>query len=164
MTKNRLVVFVDSNVLIAALFIPMHPANAIAVLAANRQIDLVTCELVVEDVEKEILEQTTKANNIELIDVWTKFLETIRLRVIPNPPTNLVKETYDKYLGVMRHQADIPVLASAIEIGPDLVLSDNTEHFNAQVSERSGIPIWSCQEFLTNMVTDSIKEKLQARK
>src|ERR1700722_4393729 len=99
MSKNRLLVFVDCNVLIESLFIPMHPANAIAVLAANKQIDLVTCTLVVNDVEKEILDQATERNDIELIDVWATLLQQIRLRVVPDPPADLVKETWHKYLG-----------------------------------------------------------------
>lgn len=164
MNKDRLLLFVDCNVLIESLLLPMHAATAIAILAANKHVDLVTCALVVEDVEKEILDRCSQANNLELIDAWTTFKQQIRLRVIPDPPLDLVKETRDKYLGIMRHQADIPVLASAIEIGPDLVLSDNTEHFNILVSERSGIPMWSCVEFIHNMVTGTIKEKLKGTK
>jgi hypothetical protein len=82
MSKTRLLVFVDCNVLIESLFIPMHPANAIAVLAANKQIDLVTCALVVEDVEKEILERATAKNDLGVIDDWSKFKEQIRLRIV----------------------------------------------------------------------------------
>lgn len=160
MSKNRLLVFVDCNVLIEALFVPLHPACAIAILAANKQLDLVTCSLVVDDVEKEILERASEKNDYDLIDAWTKFVSEIRLKTLPDAPAELVKETFHKYMGVMRHQADIPVLASAIEIKPNLILSDNSEHFNEKVSERCGIAIWTCEEFLAELITGTVKEKL----
>ncbi len=164
MNRQRLLIFVDSNILIEGFLFPRHTASAVIVLAANKQIDLVTCNLVVEDVEKELLERATAANDYELVDAWGKFLEEIRLQRLPDPPIKLVKETRAKYLGVMRHLADIPVLASAIEVGPDLILSDNTEHFNVKVSERCGITIWSTEEFVHNMVTGTLKEKLRSAK
>jgi predicted nucleic acid-binding protein len=160
MSKNRLLAFVDSNVLIEAFFVPLHPACAIAILAANKQLDLVTCSLVVDDVEKEILERATERDDYDLIDAWAKFLTEIRLRKMPDPPASLVRDTLHNYLGVMRHQADIPVLASAIETGAHVILSDNSEHFNPKVSERCGIPIWTCEEFLAGLITGTIKEKL----
>jgi hypothetical protein len=63
----------------------------------------------------------------------------------------------------MRHALDIPVLAAAIELQPDLILSDNTEHFNERMSERCGTAIWSCKEFLTHLVAGTVKEKLKLR-
>lgn len=56
----------------------------------------------------------------------------------------------DKYLGIMRHKADIPVLAAALSMNPppSLLLSDKRNHFNDRVANRSGIRICSCQEFL----------------
>lgn len=161
MRKNRLLVFVDCNVLIEAFFVPLHPACAIAILAANKQVDLVTCSLVIDDVENVILERASeKDDDYDLIDAWTKFLVAIRLRKMPDPSADLVKDTFHRYLGVMRHQADIPVLASAIEIQPNLILSDNSEHFNEKVSERCGLAIWTCEEFLSGLVTGTIREKL----
>ncbi len=136
---------------------PLHAAGGIMVLAGNKQVDLITCKLVVDDVEKEILKRSAKKNDYELVNAWTKLLEEIRLRIMPDPEAALVKETLDKYWGIMRHKADIPVLASAIELGPNLILSDNRTHFNDAVSERSGIRIFSCEEFLANLIAGKIQ-------
>lgn len=136
---------------------PLHSAGGIMVLAANKQVDLITCKLVVDDVEKVILEQAAKKNDYESVEAWTKLLEEIRLRIMPDPEANMVKETLNKCWGIMRHKADIPVLASAIELGPDLILSDNRTHFNDAVSERSGIQIFSCEEFLANLIAGKIQ-------
>ena len=95
MSKNRLLVFVDCNVLIEAIFVPLHPACAIAILAANKQLDLVTCSLVVDDVEKEILERASEKNDYDLIDVWTRFLIEIKLRTVPNPPATDLRLVYE---------------------------------------------------------------------
>jgi predicted nucleic acid-binding protein len=162
MTKERLLAFVDCNIVIESLFVPMHPANAIAVLAANKHVDLITCKLVVEDIEKEIFDRAEKTGNLDIIDAYTRLLQQIRLRIVANPPKELVKETLHKYLGIMRHQADIPVLASAIEIGPHLILSDNVEHFNPQVSERCGIAIYSSEDFLKGLMSGKLRDRFFA--
>lgn len=136
---------------------PLHSAGGIMVLAANKHVDLITCKLVVDDVENEVLERAQKKDDYELVGAWTKLLEEIRLRVMLDPPQSLVKDALAKYWGIMRHKADIPVLASAIEIGPDLIISDNREHFNDLVSERCGIKIFSCEEFLANLIAGKIQ-------
>lgn len=61
-----------------------------------------------------------------------------------------VKATYDKYIGVMRHKADIPVLAAALSMdpAPHVILSGNRDHFNEAVAQRCGVQICSCQEFI----------------
>jgi predicted nucleic acid-binding protein len=157
MSKSKLLIFVDCNVLIEGFLMPLHSAGGIMVLAANKHVDLITCKLVVDDVDKEILERAEEKNDYELVGAWTKLLDEVRLRIVPNPEAVLVKETLDKYWGIMRHKADIPVLASAIELGPDLILSDNRTHFNDAVSERSGIQIMSCEEFLANLIAGKIQ-------
>ena len=75
-----------------------------------------------------------------------------------------IKTTFKKYLGVMHHQADIPVLASALEVEPNMILSDNREHFNDRVAERCGIRIYSAEEFLNSLITGAIREQLGLEK
>jgi hypothetical protein len=84
------------------------------------------------------------------IDRWSKLLEATRLKVLPDPPFAVVQEIYNKYIGVMRHKADIPILAAALECLPPVhvILSGNTEHFNPAVATRSGVLICSCVEFI----------------
>lgn len=160
MSSDRLLAFVDCNIIIESLFAPTHPANAITLLAANRQIDLITCSLVIKDIENEILYRAAEANSFELVDVFDQLIKQTRLKAMPDPPIELVKETYTKYLGIMRHQADIPVLASAIELGPNLILSDNDEHFNQLVAERCGIPMFTSEQFLKGLMSGNLRERL----
>ncbi len=156
MTRHNTLVFVDSNVLIEALFLPGHPAVAVTTLAINGQIDLIACEIVIQDIEDEILERCQKIGNCSIIDLWHTFQNEIRIRVEKDPPEHLVLETYRKFMPVMRHEADIPVLASAIQIGATIILSGNTEHFNDLVSERCGIKIMTCAEFCSQLVSGEL--------
>ena len=67
-----------------------------------------------------------------------------------NAPALFVDEVYKKYIGVMRHKADIPILAAALECLPPVhvILSGNTEHFNEAVATRSSVRICSSVEFI----------------
>jgi hypothetical protein len=86
----------------------------------------------------------------QAITNWKKLKDDIRLIVLEDPDTATVLATRDKYLGVMRHKADIPVLAAALSMKPHphVILSGNREHFNDAVAQRCGIKICSCQEFI----------------
>jgi len=52
----------------------------------------------------------------------------------------VVKQAYEKYIGVMRHK----VLTAALSMkpAPDVILSGNREHFNDAVAGRCGIKIF----------------------
>jgi predicted nucleic acid-binding protein len=144
--------FVDSNVLIEAVFLPDSAAAIVAEMVATGVFDMVTCEQVVHDVERAILRKCASMPD-ELdtsIDRWSKLLEASRLKVLPDPAFTVVKEVYNKYIGVMRHKADIPILPAALECRPPIhvILSGNTEHFNESVATRSGVRICSCVEFI----------------
>jgi predicted nucleic acid-binding protein len=163
-TRPRLLAFIDCNILIAGMFVPMHPARAVMVLASNKHLDLITCREVIEDIEDEILERAKIRNDYELVDTCAKLIKATRIKVLPNPSVDHVKTTFKKYLGVMHHQADIPVLASALEVEPNMILSDNREHFNDRVAERCGIRIYSAEEFLNSLITGAIREQLGLEK
>jgi hypothetical protein len=156
---NIPVLFVDSNVLIEAIFIPDSAAAIVADMVVSGIFDMVTCEQVVQDVETAILRKcSTKFGDLDnVIDYWSKLLKASRLRVLPDPPLAIVQDVYTKYIGVMRHKADIPILAAALECVPrvHVILSGNTEHFNDAVATRSGVRICSCVQFVEMLGTPS---------
>jgi hypothetical protein len=149
--------FVDSNVLIEAVFLPDSAAAIVADMVVSGVFDMVTCEQVVKDVETAILRKcASKPDELDTaIDRWSKLLEASRLKVLPDPPFTVVQEVYNKYIGVMRHKADIPILAAALECLPPVhvILSGNTEHFNKAVATRCGVCICSCVEFIEMLGT-----------
>ena len=146
--------FLDANVFVEAALIQAAPAVAIMHLAVAGVLSLITCRLVIDDVENEILDRATdNPKEIDnLIRQWQQLLDQIELKIVDNPSTKLALDTKKKYLALMRHLADIPVLASAIEVKADLILSGNRKHFNDKTSRKCGIPIYSCQEFLKQFI------------
>lgn len=149
--------FVDSNVLIEAVFLPDSAAAIVADMVISGVFNMVTCQQVVQDVEAAILRKcASKPDDLDTaINRWSKLLETSRLRVLPDPPLAIVQDVYTKYIGVMRHKADIPILAAALECVPavHVILSGNTEHFNDAVATRSGVRICSCVQFIEMLGT-----------
>jgi hypothetical protein len=98
------VLFADSNVFIEALLIPQSAAYVVDT----------------EDAIVGKLGQKPEALD-EAITNWEKLKNDIRLIVLEDPDdpdTARVLATRDKYLGVMRHKADIPVLAAALSMNP----------------------------------------------
>ncbi len=146
------VLFADSNVLIEALFISHSAAYVIAEIVARGVFDLATCQICVSDAEHAIIDKLGRVpNDLEkVISSWEKLKLDVRLNVLENPDSETVLKTKEKYLGVMRHKSDIPVLACALSMNPapHAILSGNREHFNDAVANRCGIKIFSCQEFI----------------
>jgi PIN domain len=146
------VLFADSNVLIEALLIPQSAAYVVAEMVARGVFDIATCQICVIDTEDAIVGKLGKNPDRldQAITNWKKLKDDIRLIVLEDPDTATVLATRDKYLGVMRHKADIPVLAAALSMKPHphVILSGNREHFNDAVAQRCGIKICSCQEFI----------------
>ena len=150
---KSLLAFLDANVFIEAVLVQSPPAVSIFHLAAHNVLRLVTCKLVIEDIEEALLDKATQTKGgIEgLITVCDRLLQRSNLQVVPDPSSSLVISIKKQYLASMRHLADIPVLAAAIQTKPDLILSGNRKHFNDQVAFKCGIPIYSCTEFLTHL-------------
>lgn len=146
------ILFADSNVLIEALLIPSSAAYVVAEMVARGVFDMATCQLCVDDAENAIVAKLQKKPDEldQTIINWEKLLADIRLIIVPDPDMASVIATRDKYLGVMRHKADIPVLAAALNMNPKphVILSGNRDHFNDAVADRCGIKICSCQEFI----------------
>ena len=121
-------------------------------LVAQGSFDLATCQQVVSDVEKAILNKLTFSQNSlnVIIKSWEEYKEKTRVIIIKDPSESLVERTYHDFIGIMKHKADIPILAAAItmEPRPVAIISGNREHFNDNVSKRCGIYIGSCQEFI----------------
>lgn len=146
------VLFADSNVLIEALFVKNSAAYIVAEMVARGVFDLATCGMCVNDTEDAIIAKLSrKPGDLEqAITNWEKLKSDVRLIILQDPDSAGVLATRDKYLGVMRHKADIPVLAAALSMrpAPHVILSGNREHFNDAVANRCGIKICSCQEFI----------------
>jgi len=153
-SKECLRLFLDSNVLIEAVFLPDSAASAIIQLAAGGTFDIITCRPVIIDVENAILKKlkSDSARLNKIIDRWQAILEESRLTVLHAPEDNVIQKTYKLYIATMRHQADIQILAAALLAKPNFILSGNREHFNDLVANKCSIPIRSCPEFIEDLI------------
>jgi hypothetical protein len=146
------VLFADSNVLIESLLIPQSAAYVVAEMVARGVFDIATCQICITDTEDAIVGKLgQKPDDLDqAITNWENLKKDIRLIVLEDPDSATVLATRDQYLGIMRHKADIPVLAAALSMKPTphVILSGHREHFNDAVAVRCGIKICSCQEFI----------------
>lgn len=83
----------------------------------------------------------------EAIDTYDTLLQLLKPERIPLP----TKEEIANYRHLIRHQADVPVLVSALNASPDWFLTTNTRHFTPQVAARTGLKITTPQAFLQNL-------------
>lgn len=74
--KECLRLFLDSNVLIEAVFLPDSAASAIIQLAAGGTFDIITCRPVIIDVENAILKKlkSVPARLNKIVDRWQAIL------------------------------------------------------------------------------------------
>lgn len=155
-TIQRQRLFVDSNVLIEALFLPTSAAATIIRLVADGAFAMLTCREAITDVETAILKKLEKApEEINTVfERWQFICNLTELTIMQDPPDETVRKTFHAYLPLMRHSADITILAAALLCNPDVILSGNRQHFNNAVAKKCGVPIFSCAEFIGSITAD----------
>lgn len=146
----RLRLFLDSNVITGGIVSPWGLDKAVLSLCAARICRLVLAEAVRDEVEENLLLSAGRlcaAEEEELIDNYRRLIELIRPESIPYPNADIVRA--NRHL--IRHQADVPVLLSAMAARPDWVLSHNTKHFTQAVAQRTGLRIATPMEFFQTL-------------
>lgn len=142
-------IFLDSGVVLEGLLAPWSASRAILILARQKVLRLILAEYVqgeVEDNLLDLLNQDAQAAN-ELIDAYHKLLQLLKPETIRLPS----EDDIDKHRHMIRHQADVPVLVSAMAAAPDWLLTTNTKHFTPQVAVHTHLNIATPQEFLQSM-------------
>ena len=131
--------FLDSGVFLEGVLAPWSVSRAILIHARRRLFTVILAEYVQMEVEKNLL--AILAHNSELateaIDTYDALLQLLKPERIPLP----TKAEIDNSRHLMRHQADVPVLVSALKAAPDWLLTTNTRHFTPQVVARTGLKI-----------------------
>lgn len=150
--------FVDTNVLVEALLVRTMAAVKVMELAASAQLVLATCDIVRHELDKEILKRASHNGESldDLLAARQELIDRIGLKIHPNAPDEKVLAAWHLLLPTVRHAADIPVIAAAIEAKPNLILSGNRKHFNNRAAAKIGIPIFSCGELLDRVTIKDI--------
>jgi len=145
-SRKELRLFLDSNVLTGGIVARWGLDRAVLSLCAARLCRLVLAEAVREEVETNLL---LHAGGLEedpaqqTLDDYIKLIRLARPHIIPYPR----KADVLAARRLIAHEADVPVLLSAIQGRPDWLLTHNRKHFTPQVARRTGLRIGSPADF-----------------
>lgn len=148
--RPRIRLFLDSNVLTAGILSKWGLDKAVLSLCAARLCKLVLAEVVRDEVEENLLLHAERLPNVEADELVKHYSRLIKLtdpEIIPYPGAALVLA--NRHL--IRHEADVPVLLSAMAGKPDWLLTHNTKHFTPAVAKRTGLRIATPAEFFKTL-------------
>jgi hypothetical protein len=131
------------------LLAPWSASRAVLILSRRRVFKIILAEYVQGEVEDNLLELLASDSRlaIETIDAYSTLLQLLEPEFIPLPS----KQEIDRHRHLIRHQADVPVLVSALKAAPDWFLTTNTRHFTKPVALRTQLKIVTPQEFTTSV-------------
>jgi predicted nucleic acid-binding protein len=138
--QGRIRLFLDSNVLLGGIVSPWGLDKATLSLCAARVCRLVLAEVVCDEVEENLLFHAGRLPSIDadqLIEDYRRLIKLTNPELVPYPDKELVRSSRH----LIRHQADVPVLLSAVESKPDWLLTHNTKHFTKAVAQRTSLRI-----------------------
>jgi len=113
---------------------------------------LVLAEVVRDEVEENLLLHAERLASLDAEQLIEDYRHLIRLtspELVPYPDKDLVHSSRH----LIRHEADVPVLLSAMASKPDWFLTHNTRHFNKAVVQRTSLRIATPAEFFRELST-----------
>ena len=149
-SSRKLRLFLDSNVLTGGIVSPWGLDKAVLSLCAARICRLVLAEAVRDEVEENLLLHAGHLSSPEaeeLIDNYRRLIKLTKPELVPYPDADSVRA--NRHL--IRHEADVPILLSAMAAKPDWLLSNNTKHFTQAVARRTGLRIATPAEFFRTL-------------
>lgn len=139
-------VFPDSNVFIEGLVSGYSVSRAILILARLKLFRIQLSPYVESEVEGFLLRRYAhnEGEGSRLIEDYHLVLKLLDSERLPK----ITSEEIRAHQGMIRHDHDVPVLASAVKAAPDWLITSNVEHFNAEVALRTGLRIVTPHHFL----------------
>jgi hypothetical protein len=136
--RERVRLFLDSNVLTAGIVSGWGLDKAVLSLCAARICRLVLAEAVREEVEDNLLIRLGALPSWEAnraLEDYARLIALMKPEMVPYPSPADVKAARH----LIRHAADVPVLLSAMASRPDWFLTHNRKHFTPAVARRTGL-------------------------
>ena len=142
-------VFLDSGVFLEGLLAPWSASRAVLVLSRRPVFKIILAKYVQGEVEENLLELLASDARLgsEIINVYGTLLRLLGPEYVALPS----KQEVERHRHLIRHQADVPVLVSALKAAPDWFLTTNTRHFNKQVALRTQLKISTPQDFVSDI-------------
>lgn len=151
-SRRKIRLFLDSNVLTGGIVSPWGLDKATLSLCAAKVCQLVLAEVVRDEVEENLLLHAQRLPSLDagqLIDDYRRLIKLTNPELVPYPNQELVRSSRH----LIRHEADVPVLLSAIASKPDWLLTHNTKHFTKGVAQRKGLRIATPADFFRSLST-----------
>lgn len=151
-SQRRIRLFLDSNVLTGGIVSAWGLDKATLSLCAAKVCRLVLAEAVRDEVEENLLlhaERLPPLDADQLIEDYRRLIKLTTPELVPYPDKQLVH--WNRSL--IRHEADVPVLLSAMASKPDWLLTHNTRHFTKAVAQRTSLRIATPAEFFRTLST-----------
>jgi predicted nucleic acid-binding protein len=148
--QRRIRLFLDSNVLTAGIVSTWGLDKATLSLCAAKVCRLVLAEVVRDEVEENLLlraERLPALDADQLIEDYRRLIRLTSPEVVQYPDVELVRSSRK----LIRHEADVPVLLSAMASKPDWLLTHNTKHFTKAVAHRTSLRIATPAEFFRSL-------------
>jgi predicted nucleic acid-binding protein len=145
-SRRRIRLFLDSNVLTGGIISPWGLDKATLSLCAAKVCKLVLAEAVRDEVEQNLLlhaERLSPRAAGQLIEDYRRLIKLTNPELVPYPDKHLVNSSRN----LIRHEADVPVLLSAMAGKPDWLLTHNAKHFTKAVAKRTSLRIATPAEF-----------------
>ena len=133
-TMANPVLFLDSSALFAGVFSPTGAARALLVLGEVGRISITISEQVIAETERALARKAPKA-----LPNYREALRHTGMHIERDPSTKDV----EPHLGIISHEADLPIVVAAIKAKVDYLVTLNRRHFmdDPLVSSRSGLQI-----------------------
>jgi hypothetical protein len=128
--------------------------KAVLSICAARICRLVLAEAVhleVQEALARIAARLSARDGADLMEVYRQFPRSSDPERHPLPAPEVVR--INRHL--IRHQADVAVLVSALEARPDWVLTNNTKRFTREVERKTRLRIGTPAEFFGSLIDSS---------
>ena len=145
-SPGKIRLFLDSNVLTGGMVSPWGLDKATLSLCAANVCRLVLAEVVRDEAEENLLLHAGRLPSLDgeqLIEDYRRLIRLTKPELVPYPDRALVRASRH----LIRHEADVPVLLSAMASKPDWLLTHNTKHFTKAVAQRASLRIATPAEF-----------------
>jgi hypothetical protein len=110
-------VFLDSGVLLEGLLAPWSASRAVLILSRRKVFKIILAQYVQGEVEDNLLDLLAPNPRLgsEAISAYGTLLRLLEPEFISLP----TKQAIDRHRHLIHHQADVPVLVSALKTAPD---------------------------------------------
>ncbi len=131
-------VFLDSGVFVEGLTAQWGAAKAFLILGTHKVLRVETSEVVLAEVAAALQRKRIPTDEDSS---FARLLRELNIVVHPRPSDEEVRAGIARFLPLLRHRADVPILVTALRAKPDWLVSSNPKHFSADVARGSGLRI-----------------------